>query len=144
MLGNSLKFFVAALLLSGMINYGVAEPALSIKDIPQIVASGEDGFNKYYKGHLFTAQMTVNDVIDKSNYFSVGFNTGEHQMFPPISCNAHNLEELGPAQEGKLLWVSGIASDLMGDTLFLDPCEISYTENTTVVHPSWKLHPPRQ
>jgi hypothetical protein len=49
-------------------------------------------------------------------------------MFPPISCTVHDLAEIGPAREGKILWVSGILDDLMGSTIFLDPCEISFTQ----------------
>jgi hypothetical protein len=51
-------------------------PLLGIEDIPHILAAGEAGFDKDYKGRLYTARMTVNDVLDRSTFFAIGFILG--------------------------------------------------------------------
>lgn len=75
---NKLRNVVLTLLLSSTATLsttlGFAAQAFSIEDIPHILAAGEAGFDKEYKGRLYTARMTVNDVLDRSTFYAVGFN----------------------------------------------------------------------
>jgi hypothetical protein len=123
----------------------VPASALGVKDIPHIVAAGQAEFEKTYKGKLYTARMTVNDVTARSTAVAVGFNSsGTHVTFPPINCNVSDLRDVGSAREGEIMWVSGILQSLLGSTIFLEPCEISLTQEPSVVPQPWKAHPPRQ
>src|ERR1700730_12151499 len=110
-------------------------PVLGVEDIPQILAAGEAGFDRDYKGRRYTARMIVNDVIDartlwvesaRADYFAVGFTSdGKHVMFAPIQCNA---KELGGALVGEIMYVTGTVDNLMGSSIFLEPCEITFTK----------------
>ena len=146
---GELRNFILALLLFGAAalgpTSGFAASTLGIEDIPRIIKAGEARFHKDYKGRLYTARMTVNDVMDRSTFYAVGFNiNGNNETFPPISCKIHDVREVGSAREGAILWVSGILEEIIGDTIFLDPCEISFTKEPSVVPQPWKTHPPRQ
>jgi hypothetical protein len=124
---------------------GFTAQGVSIEDIPRIVEAGNARFEKDYKGKLYTAKMSVNDVLDRTTFYAIGFNiNGEQKTFPPISCRIEDLNEARLASGGKILWVSGILDNLLGSTIFLYPCEISVTQEPWVVPKPWKTKPPRQ
>jgi len=112
---------------------------LRAEDIPTIVEAGAVEFDKNYRGKLYTAKMVVNNVMNRPSGYSMSF--GEHS---PITCNRLDPRESQIGNSGDTLWVSGIMDNLLGDTVFLDPCEISFTQEPNTVPRNWKTHPPRQ
>lgn len=145
---QSMRTLVPALLLTSSValssSSGLAASPLGSDDIPRILTA-ENGFDQTYKGRLFTARMTVSDVVQRSGVVSVGLNKdNSDETFPPISCNLEDLNEVGLARKGRILWVSGIVDQRMGSTIFLEPCQISLTQEPLTVPRTWKTHPLRQ
>lgn len=118
---------------------------LKAADLPTILALDSDQFDKQWEGRLFTARLIVNDLTPGDGFYAVGFTEdGEQKTFPPVSCKLVDRGEVALAVKGKQLWVSGILSNKLGSTLFLEPCQISYTAEPNGEIEPWKKHPPRE